>query len=101
MDIKITGKHVEISSEIKSFIEKEFSKLEKFEKNIMNSKVIVSLNDKRYHVEMVISAKKHTFTSSDESFELMTSLDNAFNKLKKQLIKFEKKIHEHNTGKFQ
>ncbi len=99
MDIKITGKHIDISPEIKSFIEKEMSKLEKYDKHILNASCVIELNEKRYNVEMEMHIKKHVFTSSDESYDLMSSIDNAVNKLKKQLKKYEEKKHEHKITK--
>lgn len=95
MKVTITGKHIEISPEIKQYIENEIEQLEKYDKNIMNANAIIERNDKRYNVEMEISVKKHTFTASDEDFELIPSIDNTFKKLKTQLIKYEKKLHDH------
>ncbi|MDD3803218.1 MAG: ribosome-associated translation inhibitor RaiA [bacterium] len=94
MDSRITGKHVEISPQIKLFIEKALERLEKFEHHIITCNVIVELNDKRYKVEVEIDVKKHRFTSSDESFDLTTSIDKAVNKMKSQLKKFEEKKHD-------
>ncbi len=95
MKATITGKHIDISPEIKSYIEEEIVQLEKYERNILSGKAIIELNDKRYKVEMEICVKKHVFTASDESFELIPSIDNTFKKIKSQLIKYEKKIHDH------
>ncbi|MGE3062631.1 MAG: ribosome-associated translation inhibitor RaiA [bacterium] len=95
MDAKITGKHVEISPQIKLFIEKALERLEKFEHHIISCSVLVELNEKRYKVEVEIDVKKHRFTASDESFDLTTSVDKSVNKMKSQLKKFEEKKHEH------
>jgi len=94
MDVKITGKHVEISPQIRIFIEKALERLEKFEHHMMNCEVIVELNEKRYKVEVEVDVKKHRFTSSDESFDLITSIDEAVNRMKTQLKKFEEKKHD-------
>lgn len=94
MDVKITGKHVEISPQIRIFIEKALERLEKFEHHMMNCEVIVELNEKRYKVEVEVDVKKHRFTSSDESFDLTTSIDEAVNRMKTQLKKFEEKKHD-------
>ncbi len=99
MKTRITGKHLEISPEIKTFIEDTLSKLEKYEDSILNSSVIIEHNDKRYRVEVEVHVKKHVFSASDESYDLTTSIDDAVNKVKKQLIKFEEKIHEHKNGR--
>lgn len=95
MKVTITGKHIDISPEIKKYIEDELYQLEKYEKHILNAKAVIERNDKRYHIEMEIAVKKHQFTASDEDFELIPSIDNTFKKLKSQLIKYEKKLHDH------
>ncbi|MFO8062871.1 MAG: ribosome-associated translation inhibitor RaiA [bacterium] len=95
MNVNITGKHYDLTPEIKSYIEEEMDKLEKYEKNILDSSFTIALNDKRYFVEGNIHVKKHRFYASDESFDLITSIDSTIRKLKKQLVKYEKKIHEH------
>lgn len=95
MNTRITGKHIEISPEIKGFIEKSLERIEKYENHILDCVVVVEANEKRYNVEIEIHVKKHVFTGSDESFDLTTSIDNAINKVKTQLKKFEEKKHEH------
>ncbi|PIP13968.1 MAG: ribosomal subunit interface protein [bacterium (Candidatus Stahlbacteria) CG23_combo_of_CG06-09_8_20_14_all_34_7] len=95
MKIKITGKHVEISPQIKIFIEKSLEGLEKFEHHIISCEIVVELNEKRYTVEISIDVKNHRFTSSDESFDLTASIDKSINKIKAQLKKFEEKKHDH------
>jgi len=95
MNIKITGKHVEISPQIKLFIEKSIERLEKFEHHVLSCEMLIELNEKRYKVEIDVEVKKHRFTASDESFDVTTSIDKAVNKMKSQLKKFEEKKHEH------
>ncbi|HAV93094.1 TPA: ribosome-associated translation inhibitor RaiA [candidate division WOR-3 bacterium] len=95
MNIKITGKHVEISPQIKLFIEKSLERLEKFEHHVLLCEMLIELNEKRYKVEIDVEVKKHRFTASDESFDVTTSIDKAVNKMKSQLKKFEEKKHEH------
>lgn len=95
MNTRITGKHIEISPEIRSFIEKSLERIEKYENHILDCVVVIEANEKRYNVEIEIHVKKHVFTGSDESFDLTTSIDNAINKVKTQLKKFEEKKHEH------
>uniref|UniRef100_A0A7C3N5X7 Ribosome-associated translation inhibitor RaiA n=1 Tax=candidate division WOR-3 bacterium TaxID=2052148 RepID=A0A7C3N5X7_UNCW3 len=94
MNIKITGKHLEISPEIKNFIEESLKHIEKFEHNVMDCEVIIELNGRRYKVEIDVDVKKHRFVSSDESYDLMTSIDKAIDKMKTQLKKFEEKKHD-------
>lgn len=95
MDIKITGKHVEISPQIKLFIEKSLERLEKFEHHIISCEIVIELNEKRYKVDVDVDVKKHRFTGSDESFDLTTSIDKSINKVKVQLKKYEEKKHDH------
>lgn len=94
MNIKITGRHLEISPEIKTFIENSLKVLEKFEHNIFDANFTIELNGKRYKVELEVNTKKHRFTSSDESYELMTSIDRVIDKMKTQLKKYEEKKHD-------
>lgn len=94
MNIRITGKHLEISPEIKNFIEESIKHIEKFEHNVIDCNVVIELNSKRYKVEIDVDVKKHRFVSSDESFDLMTSIDKAIDKMKTQLKKFEEKKHD-------
>ncbi|HAF08146.1 MAG: ribosome-associated translation inhibitor RaiA [bacterium] len=93
MNIKITGKHLEISPEIKNFIDESLKNIEKFERNIIDCEVLIELNGRRYKVEIDVDVKKHRFVSSDESYDLMTSIDKAIDKMKTQLKKFEEKKH--------
>ncbi len=98
MALRITGHHVEITEQIKSYIEKELSRLDKFFDGIIDTEVILRQDTKHNHLkeaEIMINVYAHKLTAKATDPDILKAFDKSVAKIEKQLIKFKDKLKSH------
>lgn len=96
MEIRITGKNLEITEGIKDWVQRKASKLEKFVPRIVESHVIVKKEKYFYVAELTLLAKHlRVFGEGQDKDNLYTAIDLACDRVAKQLRKFREKIKSH------
>jgi len=94
LDVKIIGKHIEITDAIRDKIEDKISKFPKYYNNISNVEVIVEGNGggTTSSVEIIVRAKhNHVFVAKDAGDDIYTCIDEAEKKMERQLTKHKQK----------
>ncbi len=98
MAVKITGHHVEMTEQLKDYIEKELSRLDKFFDGIINTEVILRQDTKRNHLkeaEIILSVYEHRLTAKATDADVLKAFDKSLTKVERQLIKFKDKLKSH------
>ena len=96
MQIRITGRHLEITPAIRDYAEKKISSLKKYFDHILEAHVIVKVEKNRQACEIKMPVNG-LFIYADESGEdLYVSIDKAVSKIERQLKKFKDKIKSKN-----
>lgn len=86
MAINIQSKNIEISPSTEKYINKRLSKIERMLKfGYDNLNMVISLEKHRYIVEVSLKSKGHSYRGTDDSNDLRTSINNAFDKIEKQI----------------
>ncbi|MFA6187418.1 MAG: ribosome-associated translation inhibitor RaiA [Phycisphaerae bacterium] len=94
MDVKIIGKHIEITDAIKEKIDDKVSKFPKYYNNISNVEVIVEGNGggNANSVEIIVRAKhNHVFVAKHADGDMYSCIDEAEKKMERQLTKHKQK----------
>ena len=94
MDIKIVGKHIEITGAIREKIEDKISKFPKYYNNISNVEVIIEGNvgGAKSSVEIIVRAKhSHVFVAKHLGEDMYSCIDEAEKKMEHQLTKHKQK----------
>lgn len=94
MDIRIIGKHIEITDAIREKIEDKISKFSKYYNNISNVEVIVEKNEGGIGdcVEIIVRAKhNHVFVAKHAGEDMYSCIDEAEKKMERQLTKHKQK----------
>lgn len=104
MDIRIIGKHMEMTDAIKTRIEDKVSGLPKFYNSLMDVEVIVegSKAGASSSVEIIARARhSHVFVAKQTGTDMYTCVDDVIKKLERQLTKQKQKEREnkHTEGK--
>jgi ribosomal subunit interface protein len=118
--LEITGKHVELSDDLKKYVIKKISKLDRYipkharesvhaEIKLMHTK---SSDKKQYTCEVIMHLPKEIVTAKDSTLNMFAAVDIVERKLKVQLLKYKqlhqrsskirtilKKVRHRNTGK--
>lgn len=92
MDIKITGKNLEVPDELEQYIEAKLGKLKKFSGRIHSAQV--NLMDqasrdphKSYRAEMILHVPGSVLSAKDEAQSFYIAMDGAMDKIVRQLKK--------------
>lgn len=85
MDINITTRNFDADESIKEYIHAKLDKLENVYRRIYKCEVILSEEKLRKNVEIILYLKRNRVVASDDSPDLFASVDNAYDKIRKQL----------------
>lgn len=92
MNIRITGRHIEATPEVRSFIEKKVEKLGRYFEKIHEVSVVLDQVKYRNVVEMVVKAGHITVQSTEENTDLLIAFDRVLNKVQRQLKKQKQRL---------
>ncbi len=95
MRIIITGRHVVISPLLKEMCESKVEKLEKYGHKLNSLHAIFGKEKHLYTVELTLSIPGMTLVGhAKDSTDFLTAMEQALNKLKRQLRRHESKLVE-------
>lgn len=85
MDIKITGRNIDLDAALKAYVHKRLDKLEKLYRRIYKCEVILEEEKVRHNAEIIIYLKRNKVISKESSPDIYASIDLAAESAKKQL----------------
>ena len=91
MDIEITARHYDAPDRIRSYVENEVKRLEKFHDRIVDCKVILEKSKEGEAVEINLHVSGKDLYTSEISDEMIKSIDKAIHKMERQIKKFKGK----------
>ena len=95
MKVIITGRHIEITNPIKSYVEKKMQRLEKFFNHILEIHVILTTEKHRQIAEVTINANGLKIASQEETTDIYASIDSIVDKLERKLNRYKERITKH------
>lgn len=98
-NIKITGRHLEVTDSMKDYAMEKLSKIEKFSNRIIDVNVIMDIQKLEHRVEIIIKVGHIKITSQATSNDMYASIDKAIAKLESQLRRYKNKIQDHHAKK--
>ncbi|HOV33038.1 MAG TPA: ribosome-associated translation inhibitor RaiA [Candidatus Hydrogenedens sp.] len=101
MNVTITGRHMEMSDALKSYIENALSKLERRFDKIIDANVILDVEKHRHICEININANGMRIHSKETSPDMYASVDSVIEKLDRQIRKFKDKITNHKPRSYE
>ena len=94
MNIKITGRNIDVTDAIKDYVEKRLERLEKFEGNNTDVNVVCSVEREDQIVEMQVSHDGDFIRIEEKNPDLYASIDLAIDKVERQMRKGKEKRKE-------
>jgi len=95
MKINIIGHHLDITDGLKDHIGKKLKKIEGHSRDILEIKIILSVENITHNAEGNIYLHKTDLHAKCSSSDMYQSIDLLLNKLDKQIIKHNDKIKRH------
>lgn len=84
----VTGRHLEITREVRNYVEEKIGKLTKYMDIVNEAHVVITHEKYRYLAEItILAANGMSFSAKEETGDLLLSIDNTFEVLKRQVKK--------------
>ncbi|MBQ9267536.1 MAG: ribosome-associated translation inhibitor RaiA [Clostridia bacterium] len=96
MNIKITGKGLEVTDAMKDYIEKRLERLEKFEGRNTDVNVVCSVEREDQIVEMQVNHEGEFIRIQEKNVDFYASVDLAIDKVERQMRKGKEKRNDRN-----
>jgi putative sigma-54 modulation protein len=97
--ILITGRHVEMTDEVRQYVYDKVGRLSKYYDRIHETEVILDHESEQFRVEMIVRAdRKHTFVASGTGPDTFVLIDAIADKLERQLTKHKEKNRTRKGG---
>lgn len=96
MQIRVTGRHVEVTEDVRNYVEDKANKLPRFYDRIHGIEVVLDRESEQFTAEMIVRAdRKHTFVASDTGPDTFALIDMLVDKLERQLKRHKEKNRNH------
>jgi len=95
MQIQITGRHVEITEAIKSYVDEKVNKIEHHFDNITDVRVILSIEKENQIAEAIVNVPGMDIIAKAEDKDLYSAIDMLQEKLVRQITKHKNKLKSH------
>ena len=92
MEIKITGRHLDVSDEMKNLATRKVEKLAKFDAGIHLIEVILSREKIRFKVEIIVKSRHLQMETTGRDEDLHTCFDDVLSKMERRLREHREKI---------
>lgn len=96
-DIKITGRHVEVTDSMKDYAMDKISKIDRFMNRIIDVNVIMDIQKLDHRVEIILMAGNFKIRSLATCTDMYASIDKAVHKLEAQLRRYKSKLQDHHA----
>ncbi len=96
MHIRITGRHMEVTEAMRSYVDKKIHRLNKYNNRISEMEVVIEGEGQDHKIEIIIKADNHQrFVSNDVNEDAYACFDAALDKIERQLVKHKEKTRHH------
>ena len=96
MEIRVTGRHVDITEEMREYISKKASKLPRFYDRVFELEAVFDHESEQYTLEVIVrSDRKHTFVAKEIGPDSMALVDLVLDKLERQLKRHKERNRDH------
>jgi putative sigma-54 modulation protein len=96
LDIRISGKHLDVNARLRAHVEEKLGKLEKFAKKVIEARVVLKVEKYLHIAEITLLGKDLRFYGEGRSEEnFFPAIDEAAEKMGAQLKKRREKLKNH------
>ena len=92
MEVQITGRHFEVSDDLKELTRKKVEKLKRYFPRLQLIEVVLGREKYRYQVDVLVRADHFTLQAEAEDEELQNCLDEVLSRIERQLRRQKEKI---------
>ena len=94
MKISYTGHHLEVTDDIRDYINKRAGKIESRFSDMQEFNVVLKSEKHRYEVEVIVTAPGVSFYAKNSTHELISAFDGALEKVINQVRKYKERVKD-------
>lgn len=94
-NVSVTGRHVLVTEAMKDYAIEKVSRIERFTSNILDVSILMDVIKLEHKVDIVMQVNHLKIKSSAVTTDMYASIDLAVDKIQTQLLKYKKKIQDH------
>ncbi|RMH60050.1 MAG: ribosome-associated translation inhibitor RaiA [Zetaproteobacteria bacterium] len=98
MQVSITGRHVELTEPLKSYVQDKLQHLKHSFDHVLDVHVVLSVEKFRQRCEVTIQANGVTIHARHETEDMYASIDGVVDKLNRQLKRYRQKLRKHHSN---
>ncbi len=92
MQIRVSGRHVELTDDVREYIDSKANKLPRFYDRIHEIEVVLGHESEQFTLDMIVRAdRKHTFIARETGPDTFALVDLVIEKMERQLTKHKEK----------
>jgi putative sigma-54 modulation protein len=95
MQINLTGRHLDITEAIRSYVQNKFERLERHFDHVTNVHVILSVEKLRQKAEASMHISGADVFADSEHEDMYAAIDTLVDKLDRQVLKHKEKMKNH------
>lgn len=96
MKVNLVGRHVDVSDDVREYIESKAAKLPRFYDRIHEIDVVLDHESEQFTAEMIVRTdRKHTFVARETGPDTFVLIDLVVEKIERQLTKHKEKNRDH------
>lgn len=96
MKVNLVGRHVDVSDDVREYIESKAAKLPRFYDRIHEIDVVLDHESEQFTAEMIVRTdRKHTFVARETGPDTFVLIDLVVEKIERQLTKHKEKNRNH------
>lgn len=100
MKISVTGRHVEVTDDVKTYAEKKMAKMPRYYDRIQAIDVVLDHESGNFSVEVIISADGNPIVAHEVGPDTFALIDLVSDKLERQLVKHKERFRNRkHTGR--
>jgi putative sigma-54 modulation protein len=95
MSIKITGRHLVITSALRQHVENRFERLVRYDVKLTHMEVILGVNKLQHHAEVVCAMQGRRIQAKASTQEMYATIDQLVDRLATQIRKYKERQTDH------
>jgi putative sigma-54 modulation protein len=94
MQIFITGRNLQLTDDIREYVEKKVGKAETFFDGIIEANVVLDVQGHRHIAEVALMARRATFHAQSETENVFASIDDVVDKIDIQTRRYKERVKD-------
>lgn len=96
MKVTVTGRHVDVSDDVRAYVQEKANKLPRFYDRIHEIDVVLDHESEQFTAEMIVRTdNRHTFVASESGPDTFVLIDVVTDKVERQLKKHKDRTRDH------